>query len=377
MIDVVETRYGTMECLQSDTVVSKSLALYGEWAQDELALLAKFLHQGDVALDVGAFLGTHTLALARAVGTTGIVHSFEPRVGIREFLSANVLRNELTQVYVHGCALSNAAREMGIIAVDIHSDRNFGGLAIVHSGDRSEANTELILLRTLDEFAFPRIDLIKIDAEGMEADVLVGGGQSITRHQPLIFAECNDLELGSRTWRLLKEYGYDVYGFLSKAFNRDNWRRETENVFGEAAEASLLGIPPRWKNRLPSEFDAKVLPLIESLDDLALLMLHKPQYPEEIWRGTNAGDVLGLAFESPRTRQLNVQIESAQAELDAANRRLNAAVDHHAAVQQALTTELDRLRVLTEEQQRRIHELDAYRRTSVGYAWQRLTGRNR
>ena len=63
----LQTRYGTMACLEADSVVSRSLDVYGEWAQLEMDLIASLVRPGETVADVGAFLGTHTLALARMV----------------------------------------------------------------------------------------------------------------------------------------------------------------------------------------------------------------------------------------------------------------------------------------------------------------------
>jgi hypothetical protein len=44
-------------------------------------VLQSFLRPGDVVLDVGAHLGSHTIAFAHMVGPGGAVHAFEPQAG--------------------------------------------------------------------------------------------------------------------------------------------------------------------------------------------------------------------------------------------------------------------------------------------------------
>ena len=42
---------------------------------------------------------------------------------------------------------------------------------------------------TLDEFGLPRVDLIKIDVEGMELEALEGGAKMIERSRPIMLIE--------------------------------------------------------------------------------------------------------------------------------------------------------------------------------------------
>ena len=43
MTSVVSTRYGRMRIIEADNVISRALALYGEWAMDELDLMAQII----------------------------------------------------------------------------------------------------------------------------------------------------------------------------------------------------------------------------------------------------------------------------------------------------------------------------------------------
>ena len=67
---LARTALGPMLLPLNDTVVSRCLLLYGEWAFAEMALLAPFLRAGDVVIDCGAHVGTHTLFFARRVGSS-------------------------------------------------------------------------------------------------------------------------------------------------------------------------------------------------------------------------------------------------------------------------------------------------------------------
>lgn len=333
MTIVIDTRYGAMECLEGDSIVSTSLIKYGEWAQSEMDLLSKIVRPGQTVLDVGSFLGTHTLAFAHMVGSTGKVHSFEPRRDIRSILERNVLRNGLSNVVLHPCALGLADATIDIPAIDIAQSGNFGGLTIDASTSTDEGVTEGISIKRLDDFVFDRLDLIKVDAEGMEEDVIAGGRGVVHQFRPVLFAECNDLQHGYQTLQQLIALDYQVYGVSSCAFNPGNYRACAENIFGTAVEISLLAVPKEKAGAIVGDLDLKQFARICVIDDLNLLMLQKPQYPEEVLAHCSAGRVLSLLYPSPLSNQLsadhNIEVAALRgviADLEQRNSALDAAL---------------------------------------------------
>jgi len=366
MTSLVNTRYGVMECLDGDSIVSKALILYGEWAQLELDVLARIISPGNVVLDVGAFLGTHTLAFSRMVGERGQVHSFEPRETIRQVLAANVSRNGLTQVTVQPCALGALATSVDIPALTFGEEQNFGGLAIKEAQAGQTAGTERIAVLPLDHFTFDRIDFVKIDAEGMEAEVIAGGVRTLAAYRPVVFAECNDLRNGSKTLLACLEGGYAVYGVLSAAFNPNNYNGVSQNIFFDGSEASLLAIPLEKIASVAQRIDLDSLARIDSPDALALLLLHKPQYPEEVLAATAAATVLGLDFPSPLSRRHDAGLAEVGSEaVSTTIRQLKAELTE-------LRTSLAQLEAERVEADRVARWNARYIRTSVGYWWDRI-----
>ena len=96
---VAETRFGRMFTLIGDTVIGRSLRLYGEFAGDEVDSILSLVSPGDHVLDLGANIGFHTLALARAVGPGGAVTSIEPQRFCFQLLCANITANQLASVH--------------------------------------------------------------------------------------------------------------------------------------------------------------------------------------------------------------------------------------------------------------------------------------
>ena len=56
---------GQMYYNPSDVYIGRSLELYGEFSEEEVRLFEKIVSPTDVAVDVGANIGTHTVALSR------------------------------------------------------------------------------------------------------------------------------------------------------------------------------------------------------------------------------------------------------------------------------------------------------------------------
>ncbi|HQT39323.1 MAG TPA: FkbM family methyltransferase, partial [Acidocella sp.] len=279
---VVATRYGFMEIIESDSTVSKSLSFYGEWAQKELDLLARFILPGACVLDVGAFIGTHTLAFAHMAGATGKVYAFEPRREIFTYLQRNIEGNGLAQVSACNVALGAQPATLAMDGLDLLHAANFGGLALSAPRNTAAGEPYFVSVVTLDVLELPAVDLIKLDVEGMEADVLAGGGGLIARDRPVIFAECNSLDGGASLVDFARANSYSVFGGMSDAYNVANFNEEVQNIFGPAKELGLLLLPAEKLETYHCTLADKGLPEVESFDDLSCLLLSKPQYYDEV-----------------------------------------------------------------------------------------------
>ena len=93
-----ETKDGTVLYNKNDTYVGKSIDTYGRYQLEELKLFDKYIQKGDIAIDVGANIGTHTLWLANKVGAEGFVYAFEPQRLLFQTLCANLALNSIQNV---------------------------------------------------------------------------------------------------------------------------------------------------------------------------------------------------------------------------------------------------------------------------------------
>lgn len=157
----------------------------------EVGLLTEFSERvspGDLALDVGANVGNHTLFLACALGCR--VEAFEPDGYLVRAIEESLKRNGVTHLVRTHRAAVGATRSQGRLVCDDPS--NLGGQRMVAIAESStDDDAENIDIITLDEMAFSApVRLIKVDVEGAELDVLIGAASLLERDQPLVYVEC-------------------------------------------------------------------------------------------------------------------------------------------------------------------------------------------
>ena len=162
-------------------------------------------------LDIGAYIGTHTVFFAMMCPATR-VHSFEPQPSFFSRLVANVEMNGLSdRVVTHQLALSEC------------SDQR---IRLSFEGETSDVAT-----RRLDDVVTEPVALVKMDVEGMEPLVLAGGRRLLRRDHPVIFTEARTNDEYVATAAQLRKLGY----------------RRTGRVFNATPTYEFVAVP--WQRR--------------------------------------------------------------------------------------------------------------------------------
>lgn len=241
-------RYGYIFFNKNDTVIGRSLNLYGEWCQQEFQLLEQIIKPGQFILDVGANIGTHTVFFAQRVGQSGLVMAFEPQRLVFQMLCGNVAINALTNVICKNAAVGKTLREINIPLLDWRIKQNFGSLSLCDKKD--EKKCEKVDQLTIDSLHLNSCHLMKIDVEGMEMDVLQGGRESIIKFHPILFIEIHGENLSSRIIPFLTKLNYSLYWFISSYYNENNYCQKKKNVFVKfIPSVKIIGVPSCLKIR--------------------------------------------------------------------------------------------------------------------------------
>jgi FkbM family methyltransferase len=233
-----ECRYGKMLYLRQDKYVGRSLDVYGEFSFGESEVFSQVVKPNDVVVEVGANLGAHTVHLAKLVGPNGWVVAFEPQLVIFQLLCANLALNELFNVHPHNAAVGSAPGTVKIPPLDYTVENNFGGLSLLTGNIGHD-----VPLVTLDSLSLPSLRLLKVDVEGMEAEVLAGARQTIGRHRPILYVENDREDQSERIVTMIDELGYDMWWHMPAMFNPDNFAHNETNIFENVVSVNLLCVP--------------------------------------------------------------------------------------------------------------------------------------
>lgn len=229
---LLSTGHGTMIVNRNDYQMTAPDAGFGVgwqlmntgWCEpEETELLGQLLrlrrkHHGDgvVAVDCGANIGTVTVSMATACYGWGRVLAFEAQERVYYALAGNVALNNCLNVQAIHAAVGAEDGTLQIPVLDVTRPASFGSLELrqreqtedigqVVSYDRTQA----VRLVRLDGLGLDRLDLLKVDVEGMEFDVLAGGERVIRDRQPIMLIEHIKVDSG-RLIEMLQGWGYEV-----------------------------------------------------------------------------------------------------------------------------------------------------------------------
>jgi FkbM family methyltransferase len=249
-LGVKRCKHGIFAYNRNDAFIGKSLDQYGEWCEFEIDLLRNFIRPGDRVIDVGANIGTHTVAFANLVGPTGKVMAFEPQPELFSLLMTNVTLNCLTNVRCEQTAIVDDPRSL-MIDIDALPPPdvmfNFGAMPLM--GDSPQKHRAQAL--TLDARRLtPGPALIKIDVEGMEDRVISGGLDLIKTHTPTLYVENNGLD-SRKIHALLTEIGYRGLWSIGPYFSKTNFFGNMSNLWPSVMPSvNLLCLPEETSSRI-------------------------------------------------------------------------------------------------------------------------------
>jgi len=212
---------------------SASMWLDSDTGKHDEAVFRKLLRPGDIVIDVGANIGSLTLAASSLVGPTGKVFSVEAHPIIYKYLIGNLKLNNATNVTAFNVA---CGRESGVA----HFSDN-------KSDDQNSISDDglQVPIRRLDELieipAQACIALLKIDVEGYEKPVLEGCTSLLARTNAVYFEswEQHVRKYGYRlaeTFSLLRDFGFQIQRPGGEPVDPDYRSVDCENLLATKLE---------------------------------------------------------------------------------------------------------------------------------------------
>jgi len=193
-----------------DQFISNHLIVKREFEHATRQFFLKNVKQGMRVIDIGANIGCHITLLSKLVGKEGKVHSFEPcKIHYNTLLFNTILNNcENCTIYKNGCGDKNESMYIDKKWLTV-SDKveNFGCISLL--SEPSNEEDEQIDVITIDSLNLGKIDLIKIDVEGMEDKALQGMKNTILKNTPIIVIEIHDNQIAQIT-DMLSDFNYEL-----------------------------------------------------------------------------------------------------------------------------------------------------------------------
>ena len=167
----------------------------------EESLEPEILKYGNMFVDIGCQIGRWTLPASR---TYNIVHSFEPNPEVVKVLNKNLRMNKIKNVVVYNIALLD---KLGSAKLYLYESAGQDSFHKEHLGFKTIGKSINVLTKTLDEYNLEP-NLVKIDTEGSEVKILIGGYKTILKYRPKLIVETHFSEDVNIIKNMFPEYRF-------------------------------------------------------------------------------------------------------------------------------------------------------------------------
>jgi FkbM family methyltransferase len=184
-----------------------------------LDLRRQYFGDGVVAIDCGANIGVHTVEWARKMAGWGSVIAIEAQERVFYALAGNIAINNCFNARAILAAIGKESGSMTVPVLDHTLPSSFGSVELRRSSNTefvgqavnySGRDSSEIPCVTLDSLRLARIDLIKLDIEGMEFEALAGARDVLETTRPILVVEFVKSDK-ARLRSTLESFGYRIF----------------------------------------------------------------------------------------------------------------------------------------------------------------------
>jgi len=163
----------------------------------EITYIISNLKKGDIAVDIGCHKGAYLYWLQKKVGHKGKVFAFEPQTKLNNYLHVIKRIFNYQNVVIENKGLSSEQKTLSFYIPTTKSGSSPGARIDLLEKDKKQDKIQIEVIRLDDYFLKQQIfpNFIKIDVEGHEKQVLLGGLELLKQCKPKIIMECENRHL--------------------------------------------------------------------------------------------------------------------------------------------------------------------------------------
>ncbi|HUP74771.1 MAG TPA: FkbM family methyltransferase [Acidimicrobiales bacterium] len=162
----------------------RGVYVYGDAVEPEFEHLDKFLGDAGVFIDIGANTGKYAIKAAKRYNNDGVVIAVEPFVEVLATLNRSAMANGFENIRLRNFCMGEQT-SAGTLWLNGNKPHDF---SLNQMEDQAQRISTLTV--SLDDLfrweGLDRLDFLKLDAVGSEADVLRGGHETIAKYRPII-----------------------------------------------------------------------------------------------------------------------------------------------------------------------------------------------
>lgn len=221
---IIQVNDYKMKIIPHDKGISSELMIYGNHEPLTTNIISDELVEGMNCLDIGSNIGYYALLESKKIGPNGNVWCIEPSPENFSILNDNIKIQENKNIKSFNFAIGD---KNGDIEFIISKKSNWS--KVKDENDFVDDNDKIIKvpLKTLNSFAdennLEKIDLLRMDVEGYENKIFMGGIEFLKKFRPTIMIEIHKMIMGEEETRKilqkLKEINYENYYFIPRIFD--------------------------------------------------------------------------------------------------------------------------------------------------------------
>lgn len=192
----VKSIYGDITGYENDHITQEIISC-GGFRRPEIGMILNFIEKDDVALDIGAHIGSFSIPMNQKIGKDGKLFAFEANPNTFDILQKNINANGMTAILFNkGVAEQNGflylrAKEFeNREKIESEKNLNTGADYLTTSvPNNNSSSTVKVDLIKIDDVIKENVNFIKVDVEGMELSVFRSATNVIDKSRPIIYSE--------------------------------------------------------------------------------------------------------------------------------------------------------------------------------------------